>query len=279
MKILVTGGSGRVGQAVVQLLSDTGMTVVNIDRKPPSEWRSRFIEVDLEDSGQVYDAIAEQKPDGVVHLAADARSMGRVRHAQFMGNVGIAHSVMQAAADLGAARLVYASSEQASGWTSARLQPERLPADETAMTPPQTAYALSKYVGEVIAESFAAAHPEMSFSSLRFNYVSLPEHYERMREWREDHMSPNLWGYVDVRDAAAAVKLALEKDLKGHRAYNINATDTLSHTPTRELVAKWYGDKVELAEDLTTFGALIDCTRAERELGWKPQHTWRSIEA
>ncbi|RYG33608.1 SDR family oxidoreductase, partial [bacterium] len=175
MKILVTGGSGRVGQAVVKLLSDSGMTVVNIDREHPSEWRSRFIEVDLTDAGEVYDAIAGQKPDGVVHLAADARSMGRARHAQFMGNVGIAHSVMQATADLGVTRLVYASSEQASGWTSAQLHPKRLPADEEAMIPPHSAYALSKYVGEVIAESFAAANPEMSATSLRFNYVAPPE--------------------------------------------------------------------------------------------------------
>lgn len=276
MKVIVTGGSGQVGQTVVGDLKSQGLNVVNLDRRPPSERWSPFIEVDLTDQGEVYDALSAQKPDAVVHLAADPRPNSRARHAQFMQNVGIAHAVMQASGDLGVERFVYASSEQANGWTSAKAQPQRLPIDEDAMTAPQTAYALSKFVGEVIAASVAAVHPEMAAASLRLNYVVLPENLEKLRGWHpEEHLSWNLWGYVDARDVASAVRLSLACAAKGHRAYNISAQDTLCHIPTRELVERWLGPEKILSEDLPTFGSLVDCSRAREELGWQAEHSWR----
>jgi nucleoside-diphosphate-sugar epimerase len=47
----VTGGSGKLGRAVVAALIDEGWTVVNFDRVPSSDSRARFIRTDLTDYG------------------------------------------------------------------------------------------------------------------------------------------------------------------------------------------------------------------------------------
>jgi nucleoside-diphosphate-sugar epimerase len=280
MNVAVTGGSGHLGRHVVKLLVEKGHQVTNLDRERPEDWRlSRFIRLNLADAAEVFDALAMVKPEGVVHLAANPQPMGNPRHPLFMQNVGISHAVMQAAGDLGVRRIVYASSEQASGWTSQHQAPRRIPMDEAAMVPPTSAYALSKLVGEVIAESMVATYPEMSAVSLRLNYVFAPDQYERMRKWQGnvDYPSPNFWSYIDARDAAEAFRLALEADTPGHRTYSIAATDTFIDVPTRDAMTRHHGDGLEFADDLPEFGSAIDCRRIEEDLGWRPQWSWRDV--
>ena len=50
---MVTGGSGKLGRAVVADLIAHGYDVVNLDRVPPPTRAARFVRVDLTDYGQV----------------------------------------------------------------------------------------------------------------------------------------------------------------------------------------------------------------------------------
>jgi nucleoside-diphosphate-sugar epimerase len=50
--VAVTGGSGKLGRAVVAALIQEGWTVVNFDRVPSPDNRARFIRTDLTDYGQ-----------------------------------------------------------------------------------------------------------------------------------------------------------------------------------------------------------------------------------
>lgn len=73
--IAVTGGSGKLGRAVVAELIERGDTVVNFDRVPSPDTRARFIRTDFTDYGQVVEAFAgidevHDGVDAVVHLAA-----------------------------------------------------------------------------------------------------------------------------------------------------------------------------------------------------------------
>lgn len=45
--VAVTGGSGKLGRAVVAALIEEGWTVVNFDRVPSPDSRARFIRTDL----------------------------------------------------------------------------------------------------------------------------------------------------------------------------------------------------------------------------------------
>jgi NAD(P)-dependent dehydrogenase (short-subunit alcohol dehydrogenase family) len=73
--VAVTGGSGKLGRAVVAALIEEGWTVVNFDRVPSPDSRARFIRTDLTDYGQVVEALSgidevHTGVNAVVHLAA-----------------------------------------------------------------------------------------------------------------------------------------------------------------------------------------------------------------
>jgi dTDP-glucose 4,6-dehydratase len=84
MKILVTGGAGFIGSAVVrQLIRETDHEVVNLDKLTYAgnlhslggaldDPRHRFERVDLCDAGEVGRVFAEHRPEAVMHLAAES---------------------------------------------------------------------------------------------------------------------------------------------------------------------------------------------------------------
>jgi nucleoside-diphosphate-sugar epimerase len=78
MRVVVTGGNGKAGQWVVRELADAGHQVVNFDLapRPDLELPGEFCRVELTDAGRVYDALAQFRPDGVAHLAANPAPAG-----------------------------------------------------------------------------------------------------------------------------------------------------------------------------------------------------------
>ena len=74
-RVAVTGGSGKLGRAVVRDLREHGYEVVNLDSAGPREQASAFIRIDLTDYGSVVDALTTNDGLGgpveaVVHLPA-----------------------------------------------------------------------------------------------------------------------------------------------------------------------------------------------------------------
>jgi UDP-glucose 4-epimerase len=279
MQVMVTGGSGRAGAFTVRALAEAGHHVVNIDRVRPSEQLpGEFIWLDLNDAGEVYDAFAQVRPDGVCHLAANPSPGGFPRQQTFANNVLSTYNVMQAAGDSGVRRLIYASSEMATGWLTTEQLPSRFPFDEEDRVPSPNAYALSKYMGEVIAESMVVRYPRMAICSLRINNVILPDNYDVL-QYRRDHYpeegSANFWSYIDVRDVATAFRAALEGESQGHEVYLIAAADTCLEVPIQEAIQRRYGSGANFASDHGEHQSAFDCRKIERHFGWKPQHSWR----
>ena len=115
MSVLVTGGSGKLGGVVVADLMAHGHNVLNADLVPPAEQLCPFLQVDLQDAGQVVEALAGvdlcQSSDAIVHLAATP-APGRTPNATtFKNNVTGTYNVFEAARRLGVRNVVYASSE------------------------------------------------------------------------------------------------------------------------------------------------------------------------
>jgi nucleoside-diphosphate-sugar epimerase len=79
--IVVTGGSGRAGRAVIRDLIDHGYRVMNVDLVAPREQLCHFMRADLTDLGQAIEAVRRAagtidrrrsplgEADAVVHLA------------------------------------------------------------------------------------------------------------------------------------------------------------------------------------------------------------------
>jgi len=56
-KVVVTGGSGKAGRAVVRDLVEHGYDVLNVDLQSSRDPVSGFLKVDLTDLGQTYEAL------------------------------------------------------------------------------------------------------------------------------------------------------------------------------------------------------------------------------
>lgn len=276
MRVVVTGGSGLAGRAVVEGLVEHGFDVTNVDLVA-SDGPASFRRADLEDLGQVYGCL--RGAEAVVHFAAIPRPTLDVPEVVFRTNVMSAFNVLEAATALGINRVVSASSVSVLGFPffEQPLAPSYVPIDETHPLLPQDAYALSKRIGEELADGFAR-RGRLSVVSLRFPWIHTPLTFaEQVRPLWADPAAgaSNLWSYIDTRDVAEAVHLALTAETGGHEACFVAAADSFMPIPSRVLVADHYPSTV-IHDELTDYASLLSSARAEALLGFRARHSWRS---
>ncbi len=272
MRVAVTGGSGKAGRAVVADLRGRGYDVVDLDLRTSLDPDAPTTVVDLTDRGQVYDSLAGM--DAVVHLAAIPAPNILPDGETFRINTISTHNVFSAAVALGVQRVVWASSETLIGIPFDRERPRYAPIDEDHPRLPEFHYALSKLLGEEMADQFAR-WSGIPFVSLRYSNVMEPHDYARFESWQVDPLLRrwNLWGYVDSRDVAQATRLALEADTTGHEAFLVAAADTCMRTPSTDLMAQVYPD-VELRGPVDGNQTLLSIDKARAMLGYEPEYSW-----
>lgn len=278
MRIALTGSSGKLGRVVAHELRADGFEVVGMDlvgdRGPD------FVEVDLTDYGQVIDAFTavgdrHDGIDAVVHLGAIPAPGIRSDVATFHNNMPATFNVFWAAARLGIARVVYASSETVLGLPF-DVPPPYIPVDEEYPPRPESVYSLVKTLEERLAVEIVRWNPQMSITALRFSNVMTPEDYAEFPSFDADARRRrwNLWGYIDARDGAQAVQRALEVAPPGFDQFIIAAADTVMSRPNAELIAEVFPD-VQLTREVTAHETLLSIAKARRMLGYEPRHSWR----
>ncbi len=277
-KIVVTGGSGRLGQFVIRDLLAHGYQVLSLDRVPPREKLCTSWLVDLRHSGDLFEAL--RGAYGVVHLGAYQAPNLAPDAETLSNNVSSTYNVLRAAADVGVKKIVIASSTAAFGFIYATKlwAPEYLPLDEQHPSTPQDSYGLSKVLSEQIADSIVTVHRDLTISSLRFPGVNFDLSYESFRDrWRNPRTrASGFWTYIDPRDAAATSRLALEANFKGHEVFIASAAKNCMIQPTLELVKKYLPKGAKLKKASGTHWSCVDSSKARRMLGFKPQHLWQS---
>jgi nucleoside-diphosphate-sugar epimerase len=281
MLVVVTGGSGLAGRAVVEDLMEHGFDVVNVDLAP-SQGPAQFRRADLVDLGQVYGCLRDA--EAVVHFAAIPRPTFDVPEVVFRTNVMSTFNVLEAASTLGINRVVYASSVSVLGFPFfvQPFAPDYVPIDEAHPLKPQDAYALSKQIGEELADGFAR-RGRLTVVSLRFPWIHTPRTFAEQVQplWKDPAAgASNLWSYVDSRDVAEAVRLGMTAEIVGHVACFVAASDSFMPIPSRMLVADHYPTTV-IQDGLTDHASLLSSARAQALLGFRAKHSWRSygIEA
>ena len=274
--IAVTGAFGKAGRGVVAELLSHGYQVLASDIAGPAGGDSplgvEMIRADLTDYGQALEALAGA--DAVVHLA-NIPSPGRAPAPHTLTqNTTMNANVFLAAQRLGLRRVVWASSETTLGLPF-DVPPRYAPVDEAHFPLPNSTYALSKVVTELLAEHISA-WSGMPFVGLRLSNIFRPEDYAQVPSFLADAALRrwNLWGYVDVRDVAAACRLALEADVTGSHNVIIAAADTIMDRPSTALLAEVFPG-VPVTRDIGEHETLLAIDGARDLIGYSPQHSWR----
>jgi nucleoside-diphosphate-sugar epimerase len=283
VNVAVTGGSGKLGRAVVRELLDNGYEVVNLDRapSPEPEARAKFVRVDLSNYGEVAEALTSvddrySSVDAVVHLAAIPAPGILTNSATFANNVPSTYNVFAAAQAAGIDNVVWASSETVLGLPFTETPPPSFPVDESYAVRPQSTYSLGKAVEEEMARHFTRWNPNLKLIGLRFSNVMDEADYARFPSFEEAPLSRawNAWGYIDARDGAQAVRLALESTIRGFEVFVIAAADTVMSTPSAALAAEHF-PTVPFTRSVDGTDTLLSIDRARELLWYAPKHSWR----
>ena len=279
-RVVVTGGSGKLGQACVADLVDHGWEVVNVDRAPSPHPVCPFLRVDLTDFGQIVEALSVNDGyrgvDALVHLAAIPAPGLTTNAATFANNMPSTYNVFAAARHAGIKNIVWASSETVLGLPF-EIPPPYIPVDEEYSARPESTYSLVKHLEEQMARQFCRWDPDLKMIGLRFSNVMDPADYAAFPSYDADPSSRkwNLWGYIDARDGAQAIRKALAYEPKGCDVFIIAAADTVMSRSNAELTAEIYPD-VELRGDIGEHTTLLAIEKARRVLGFEPQFSWRA---
>ena len=279
MRILLTGGTGKLGSTVTASLRDAGHTVVVLDRAAP---RDAGIPIDLTDAGQTLDAIAgvEERTTGSTRSCTSPRS--RLLACSPTSSPSRTTSsrpttCCRPARRTGVKKVVMASSETLLGLPM-DVPPTSLPVDEE-VTLPNSHLLDDEAPEEQMAITFCRWDPVLSITAMRFSNVMVEADYAGFEAWQDDPFLRkwNAWGYIDARDAADAIRLALEVRGPGFERYIIANADTVMRTPSAELAAAVFPG-VPFTHPVEGNGTLLSIDKAKRELGWSPSRSWRDTQ-
>jgi len=163
MKILVTGGAGFIGSAFVRMaIGDTDLSVVNLDKLTyagnlenlapiDGDPRYRFVQGDICDAEMVGALVAEERPDAIVHFAAESHVDRSILSPEpvVRTNYNGTFTLLEAARQHKIARFVHVSTDEVYGSLEAPAD-----ADESYPLNPSSPYSASKAASDLLVRSY-----------------------------------------------------------------------------------------------------------------------------
>jgi UDP-glucose 4-epimerase len=297
-RVLVTGGAGTIGAAVVRrLLRDPDYDVRVSDQRPAPQWMREGCEVhtgDLREPDQARHAIAGCAH--VIHLAAIVGGIAnfhRLPHTLTEVNNGLYNSVVRAALEREVERFVYVSSSMVFE------RAEQFPTTEEHLADcptPRSAYGFSKLTGEVYCRAAHAEHG-LPFTICRpFNAYGpgeLPDAEPGIAHAVPDLIAKTLSGQrplqifgsgeqtrtlTHIDDIADGIVTAMSSNDGLNEDFNISASRELTVAEIARIVWEACGKRSEdfELEHLASFDVDVQrrwpsVEKAHRLLGWQAQ--------
>ena len=292
--ILLTGASGRIGRHVVPLLLEAGYRVRVLMRRPnsPETWINQVEVVPGGLPGREAAEAAVSGTDAVIHLAGIMPPAGDDE--VFRTNIEGTYNILQAIAAMETKpRLLFASSDATycTGWS---LSAYSAPIREDAEQHPSVFYGLSKVLGERMCLYYEELH-KVPVVRLRFVWTLEAEEIldlfvkapyrdflveEDRTAWNEagiiavpceEDGSPFTEHICDVRDAAKAVLLALERDAAIGEAFNIAGPAEFRYADTGADLARITGLRTITGRCRGIHSYALSIEKARKLLGYRPQ--------
>jgi UDP-glucuronate 4-epimerase len=206
VKVLLTGVAGFIGYYVALKLLARGDTVIGVDNlndyydvslkqarldsiaAQTNAKNFKFIKLDLAENVATQQLFADEKPDSVIHLAAQAgvRYSLQNPHAYISSNIVAFTNILEACRAIKPQHLVYASSSSVYGGNT------KLPFSETdSVDHPVSLYAATKKANELMAHTYSHLYG-LPTTGLRFFTVYGP--------WGRPDMSPFLFADAITND-------------------------------------------------------------------------------
>jgi dTDP-glucose 4,6-dehydratase len=315
VNVLVTGGAGFIGSSLVHLLLRQGETVLNLDKlsyagniaslaEIADDPRHRFRQMDLSESAELCEAVAEFEPEIVVHLAAEThvdRSIDAPRafiESNVVGTYNLLQACLQYWSGLKPAlaarfRLLHASTDEVYG----SLGPSGN-FSETTRYEPHSPYAASKAASDHLARAWRHTYGLPVIVSTCSNNFGPRQHPEKLIPasivralsgepiliyGRGDNVRD--WIYVD--DHCEALWAAATRGTLGE-TYNIGGSNEQRNIDLVQMLCKLldklrprsgnrsYTEQIAFVSDRPghDFRYAVDAEKIRRELGWQPQHQW-----
>jgi len=300
MKVFLTGGAGYIGSVTSELLLDEGHEVVVFDNlgrghREALDPRATFLEGDLRDRDSVEDAMAQVKPDAVVHFAAYALVGESMENPEmyFRNNVVGGINLAEAMIDNDVKKIVFSSTCATYG------QPDTVPITEKETQNPQNPYGESKLMFEHTLKWHQEIRGLKPVFLRYFNACGATDKYgedhdpethlipivlqvalgqrENIKIYGDDYNTPDgtcIRDYIHIVDLARAHILALEKDVTG--PFNLGTgngnsvlevieacREVTGHPIPAELAPRRPGDPDKL---------IAGAEKANKVLGWIPEH-------
>jgi nucleoside-diphosphate-sugar epimerase len=214
MRIFVTGASGFIGNVLCAQLLDRGHEVCALVRRPGSEPPgTHAVAGDLSDGARLSEALLAERPDCVIHLAAEIASQRSAKKIHAVNVEGTQHLIDACLALAGpdpsrGPRLVFAS-------TVVTGDPRGAMLDEGTPLPVETPYGRSKQAGErMVLESGLPAvviRPSHVYGPGGWYAQELVARLRAPGRFAVIGSGANLWDVVHVDDVALALTLAAEQ--------------------------------------------------------------------
>ncbi|MPY78627.1 MAG: NAD-dependent epimerase/dehydratase family protein [Actinophytocola sp.] len=280
-RVLVTGGNGFIGRAVVAAFRERGIAVTVADREQAVKPVDgvRYIHGDLADA-EVRDAALAEDTTGIVHLAALTsvlKSVDRPAHT-YRDNVVVTQELLELARQRGVGRFVFASTNAVVGDVGTGTITDDLPLR------PLTPYGATKAACEMLLAGYAGAY-EMRTCALRFTNVYGPgmghkdSFVPRMMRAALTGDTVKIYGdgrqkrdLVHIDDVVRAVLLTWEREHTGRAI--IGAGRSVSVLEMLEAVRQVSARPVP-AEHVPAPGGempavIVDVTRSKQTIGYQP---------